>query len=138
MKKLLDHLPDGMRYAGKIEVLNDSFLQQQLESNETLGDGTKHLNNEELQSLLADDFVFKQNETRVGLFAVKLDDMKLETFTSLRKVFPCKEYRLVLQRLQARINRKQKRNRISKIMAQNERLKATNQKLRAILESRQL
>ena len=31
MKKLLDHLPQGMRYAGKPEVLNDSFLQTQLE-----------------------------------------------------------------------------------------------------------
>ena len=42
---------------------------------------TKHLSDEELQSLLAEDFVLKHNETRVGLFAVKLDDMKLETFT---------------------------------------------------------
>ena len=48
MKKLLDHLPDGMRYAGKTEVLNDSFMQKQLESKEALSNDTKHLNNEEL------------------------------------------------------------------------------------------
>ena len=103
-----------------------------------MSNNTKHLSNEELQSLLADDFVFKQSETRVGLFAVELDDMKLETFTSLRKVFPSKEYRLVLQRLQARKNRKEKRNQISKIVAQNERLQAVNEKLRAILKAREL
>ena len=96
MKKLLDHLPTSMRFVGKTEVLNDSFLQKQIDSKEALSSDTKHLSDEELQSLLAEDFVLKPNETRVGLFAVKLDDMKLETFTSLRKVFPCKEYRLVL------------------------------------------
>ena len=138
MKKLLDHLPESMRYAGKTEVLHDSFLQNQLLSIEDMSNNTKHLSNEELQSLLADDFVFKQSETRVGLFAVELDDMKLETFTSLRKVFPSKEYRLVLQRLQARKNRKEKRNQISKIVAQNERLQAVNEKLRAILKAREL
>ena len=96
MKKLLDHLPECMRYAGKTEVLADSFLQEKIESREALSSDTKHLSNEELHSLMAEDFILKHNETRVGLFAVKLDDMKLETFTSLRKVFPCKEYRLVL------------------------------------------
>ena len=120
MKKLLDHLPVRMRYAGKTEVLNDTFLQNQIDSKEDMrnnSNNTKHLSDEELQSLLADDFVFKQSETRVGLFAVELDGMKLETFKSLRKVFPSKEYRLVLQRLQARKNRKVKRNQLSKIIA---------------------
>ena len=56
MKKLLDHLPDGMRYAGKTEVLNDSFMQKQLDSKKALSNVTKHLSNEELQSMLADDF----------------------------------------------------------------------------------
>ena len=110
-------MPVRMRYAGKTEVLNDSFLQNQIESKEDMRNNTKHLSDEELQSLLADDFVFKQSETRVGLFAVELDGMKLETFKSLRKVFPSKEYRLVLQRLQARKNRKVKRNQLSKIIA---------------------
>ena len=138
MKKLLDHLPQGMRYAGKPEVLTDSFLQTQLGREEHFTSDSKNLCNEELQALLAETFVVKSDEIRVGLFAVRLDDMKLETFTQLRKAFPCKEYRLVLQRLQARKNRLEKRNQLNKIKAQNERLHILNEKFRAMVKDQAL
>ena len=101
-KKLLDKLPQYMRFVGKPEVLSESFFDKKLRStDENLVQGNT-LTKEEMQSMILEALVLEPSEIRVGLFAIKIDKISKNEFKMLRKVFPFNEYTLVKNRLKAR------------------------------------
>ena len=101
-KKLLDKLPQYMRYVGKPEVLSESFFDTKLRSSDgNLLQGNT-LTKEEMQSMILEALVLEPSELRVGLFAIQIDKISKNEFKLLRKVFPFNEYTLVKNRLKAR------------------------------------
>ena len=73
------------------------------------------LNDEEMQSLLPTNLVLEPNETRLGLFAIRLDQFDLSAFKKLRKVFPRLEYISMKGRIKARYNRKIRRETLEEL-----------------------
>ena len=78
-----------MRFIGKPEVLSDSFFSQ---PGEDFRQGAV-LSNEEVQSLLPTELVLEPGETKLGLFAIQLDQCDFSEFSKMRKVFPRHEYK---------------------------------------------
>ena len=98
-----------MRFVGKPEVLRDTFL---LETGKDFRQGTSMLTDEDMQSLVPKTLVLEAGETRVGLFAIRLDQLPLSELAKLRKVFPPCEYRTIKNRFRARKNRSNKQNQV--------------------------
>ena len=88
------------------------------------------LTDKELQSMLPTNLVLEPGETRIGLFAIRLDQIDLSAFKKLRKVFPRHEYILMKGRIKARFNRKIKRDTLAELTQTNAALKAENKKLK--------
>ena len=99
-------LPQYMRFIGKPEVLADTFL---LETN--IGSGTgAMLTDDDIQPLLQTNLALEPDETRLGLFAIRLDHSNLNELKKMRKAFPARTYNLLKNKLRGRKNRLKKRN----------------------------
>ena len=132
-KKLIQQqLPQYMRYIGKPEVLADTFLPQAAKDSKR----GAALTDKDIQSLLPTRLVLEPGETRLGLFAIRLDQLNLSEYKKMRKVFPAHEYQSVRNSKRARNYRMNKQNSLQELIALNQDLKAKNRKLRQLLVQR--
>ena len=91
-----------MRFVGKPEVLSDTFVPQ---TTKDFSQSTAPLTNEDIQSLIPKTLILEPGETRVGLFAIRLDQLNQSTLAKMRKAFPPCEYKTIKNRFRARKNR---------------------------------
>ena len=83
--------------------------------------------------MLAKDFTLGAKEVRLGLFAVHLDEINLETLKKMRKLFPRHEYKRMLGRINADRQRKKNRNYLQRLLDENARLKVENRRLKKLM-----
>ena len=74
-KKLIERLPQSMRYVGKPELLSETFLETWLDNIKDNSDKITTLTSKDIQQLLSDNLILQPGEIRVGLFAIRLKDM---------------------------------------------------------------
>ena len=90
----------------------------------------------EYKNMIDEGVKVESDETLVGLFAIKLDQIKLKEFMQMRKLIPRRDYTLIKNRFSARDNRSRKRNMLEKIRQQNRRIQIENERFRRMLEQR--
>ena len=73
------------------------------------------------------------DETRVGLFAVRLQEISLRIFMLLRKLVPRKDYILIKNRISARHNRTRKKDLLNDLKYRNSKLVTENQRLKRLM-----
>ena len=83
--------------------------------------------------MLAEDFTLAKKEVRLGLFAVRLDEINIETLKKMRKLFPRHEYNRMVGRMNAYLHRNKKRNYIQRLLEENARLKLENRRLQKLV-----
>ena len=74
-----------------------------------------------------------EDETRIGLFAVRLPEMSLKVFMLLRKMVPRKDYILIKNRISARHNRTRKKDLLNELKHRNSKLLTENQRLKRLM-----
>ena len=98
----------------------------------------KHLelNGESTASPISDEYSsveLQDDETRVGLFAVRLQELSLKIFMLLRKLVPRKEYILIKNRISARHNRTRKKDLLNDLKHRNSKLLNENKRLKRLI-----
>ena len=76
------------------------------------------------------------DELRLGLFALEPSCLNMKKFVILRTFTPKKEYIQIKNRVNSRLNRLKRKDELTSLQEENQRLLKQNQRLKRILEEK--
>ena len=106
-------------------------ISQQLVIKDGAGDEDTIVESLEIEANLTN--ALDQSEFIVGLFAIDLDTISLESLKRMRYLLPKDDYRKVKDRKSARLIRRQRTKKIRKLQKKNDNLMEENERLRQML-----